>query len=1406
MTNTRMSAKNGFQEGLVLDLSPTNSSANSLSSALNATLITYNGNEMSLQNDMGNARVETAFLPEGYVPVGTCEFGDIIYIVSYNPIINKSQIGCFPSPERNISTEEIGDMKQSLSWKDFQGGENEPDGTLKTTSVKKIVYGSKNMNSGDQYIIYSEGLKTDYLSDYGNTDYIHDNFPKLVKIHVVSVEESGKIVYLDSTTKWYDNISYKENGDIDTEKSGKDYYINVNPIKTNDGKIDIDAYRTLVNSAYSTFSSKVSGKLALLIELEKITGFSCAWEPYINDSKYDIYFHFNWTTDNPNINPCGAVITKAEWSGIDQNHYGQYLYWKEENNELQLNLVSGDWVKVDNPITAFPNTGYKEFTFTRKYCPENNISYSDYIKDYEYNKCLSLELDTLSVMEENKRLSVTPYKVVLAKGNSGLPKEGTYYVNCDGWHKDDKYYYTVENSNIIKLSEKSINDDLINNYFHYPVIKKFNSFTIPQEKDGKKPYIDNLIYHYEVTPAMPYGILEEFAQEGYIDFSKIGTKNIKITNWRYHNYENTSTLVWGMDAYTEPEKYIDEVIFEFWDHQGFAAAYHSKGKTSYNGVFTEIIPLNGAGFSYKLNNLDHNGKEHSHIGLEIDSKDIVQGQSYIKEGDKYYIDDSGIIYSNSLYLVKIFVKYGYKNIAGQFHEIETIKDYRWYWTNSLFNEDYYNTIDFKKLQFKLNYDCQAGFKQNDNYKVKVDNYIAKDDYSELVDQNNYYKTLSATVQSVGQTAEEEGNIQMTVLGGLQNNYGTFNLNAEEEKLAKIKVTIYLAKDELINYPEQPTIKYTGSSDMLGTYEYIQPTMATSNTWDGKADNTTSEQYNKLVNSNQQGAGAELWENEAAYENYVNDFKLTSKEAKGEEKEESLEKSDIQYINHKGEADNLSNYKYITKNLSEINYDAQSGNHKYLNLTLSGMHLSKYCYLNKQNENCPLLRPFVLSTDDLSNYNLQCNKPASKSRAIENNPDDTAPDENEPDTGGGGGPSIPLSEKDLFYNKILMISNTDSAGHSSYYQLHILKFNSANEYIGIGDKLTNIKLKDFIGEGDGDISVQVGLSENMDVLKKNFNFLFPIGYGYSKSISELPGYDYDGNDAKINGINRISSNKQIPTNSSQYSDENCDLGGTIAGISGNSIIPGDHHTGRNILVSYVPVVMGYLTQLYYLTDKKDSNVFIPDNYIYLDNNYTTYLRNVVVKLDSDDINELLLIKGYPYQEYLSEIETKNKDSKDGIVINLEDTNVKVEFENCLKSFPVEFRFNYITPTMHSINQITYIDSVFDNIPDNTSQDGLKKDIIYYWTGERFETIRGLQKLKKLKSYGINNNNQFKAKYNENQEDFNTVELGTSQLLEVGIDNILSFKNLPSGNRGEYKVQTHKNQSLTNYQKNLLYFDA
>jgi len=73
---------------------------------------------------MGNRRVDNAFLPPGYEPVGIKEYGGIIYIAAYNPITNRSQIGSFPSPERRISkldddnlgniVDFIGDFRKSV--------------------------------------------------------------------------------------------------------------------------------------------------------------------------------------------------------------------------------------------------------------------------------------------------------------------------------------------------------------------------------------------------------------------------------------------------------------------------------------------------------------------------------------------------------------------------------------------------------------------------------------------------------------------------------------------------------------------------------------------------------------------------------------------------------------------------------------------------------------------------------------------------------------------------------------------------------------------------------------------------------------------------------------------------------------------------------------------------------------------------------------------------------------------------------------------------------------------------------------------------------------------------------------------------------------------------------------------
>ena len=299
-----------------MDFAPDNQTDNSLSNALNATFVTFNGNEGLLQNDMGNCRVESAYLPEGYIPVGTCEFGDIIYVVSYNPLKDKSQIGCFPSPERNLSSSEISNLKVSIAADEFidthqdEGVKAIATGKVAASQVKHIIY-QNSLHAGDKFIISwgNDGLNNkSTISNVGNTfeslKETEQYWPKLLRVHVVSIEDDGKMTYLDDSVKWYGS---DEN----------DFVISTATLTNNDRteKGNIDDYRHALQSNYSVFQSKVPGKLALLLELEKITGFSCGHKSFIREENdgtyYDLYLSIGWDTDNYNINPCGLIITAA---------------------------------------------------------------------------------------------------------------------------------------------------------------------------------------------------------------------------------------------------------------------------------------------------------------------------------------------------------------------------------------------------------------------------------------------------------------------------------------------------------------------------------------------------------------------------------------------------------------------------------------------------------------------------------------------------------------------------------------------------------------------------------------------------------------------------------------------------------------------------------------------------------------------------------------------------------------------------------------------------------------------------------------------------------------------------------------------------------------------------------------
>jgi len=80
---------NSFIKGLRMDYNPMSTPNETLTDALNASVITMNDNEVSLQNDMGNRKLDGVELPEGYTPVGIKEYGGVVYIASYNPLTGK---------------------------------------------------------------------------------------------------------------------------------------------------------------------------------------------------------------------------------------------------------------------------------------------------------------------------------------------------------------------------------------------------------------------------------------------------------------------------------------------------------------------------------------------------------------------------------------------------------------------------------------------------------------------------------------------------------------------------------------------------------------------------------------------------------------------------------------------------------------------------------------------------------------------------------------------------------------------------------------------------------------------------------------------------------------------------------------------------------------------------------------------------------------------------------------------------------------------------------------------------------------------------------------------------------------------------------------------------------------------
>ena len=1301
--NTIMTAKNTFGDGLLMDFAPDNTQATCLTHALNATLLTMNGNELSLQNDMGNGRVETAYLPEGYIPVGTCEFGDIIYIVSYNPITNKSQIGCFPSPERNISSKELSGIKTTFKLeeeflKQNKFGFNE---TI-SNSVKKVIYDNK-LNPGDKFIVHSGDIHDNMprISDYGNKSHIVGAFPKQFKINVVAIEDSGKINYLNNDLKWYN-----------------DFYINQESTN-NSNKPDIDSYRNLLSSGYSVFQSKVSGKLAILIELERIQTFNSTYEVLkseetaesggntqtvsdsiqettnttVNYQPYDIYINFNWKTNNLDVNPKSIVIYDFKWTSNsgDITKAGQYY-------------ITGDKVVKVAPLPEISKTDE-----TKQYIELEITGQAD---TDDYDKFLNSNYHTQS--DQYKEHTKITQQI-----ENGIPEEGKYYLDLH--HIVEGKYYNNKGKSVDPVE---VYDCIVNNYFKSSITKKGFTINIP-DTDSKGNKIDkrDLILSFKVAPMMKYGVLSDLVQTHYIDFSKIGSGEINLEGYKYYIGENLCTLQIDSSIYPEDNKGVAEIEVQFYDNQGLCAKYFINNLVSYSGIITEYIPLNGNSSNYKLSKWDgkklipHAGQMFTDVEI---LKNVDNTLSYVyldttadkltpveviynKEDNKFYKDnkeevtisptspifynDAGTLYSNMLYAIKIIYKYTSKNVLGEYNTegIEWNRfEWRWLWTNTMFNQYYYNVKDFKDNQFELALDIGAQYYAN--FKTKdITGYEGPQN-----DTSDVFKGLGLNLNYIN-----NGEIQYIADLGLQNTYNSFSLK-KDSSTDNISINIYSGNS------------YIQIQDNTQNNEYLRQSN------DNIAPNNINKKYEYIIK--RQGTDmsgiANPWESNEAYKNYKPLFTST------------LDAEEV-----------LPTIEYVGNDLKS--YNSSLG----VKSTLKKLYTRQSLKIN-------LVNPTLY----IKTYTSQTTAHKEMINLIQKGYEEYG---------------LILEDDSFNFNYVYSLWTNRSGNEGKDKQRYIVKWNQGKTLSDINEHVGDLDYfkKDDAKEKWDEIHKMAEMAELWQIRKDYGTAEHSIWKSSGDYFLRAGKYDVNSyatfdlpNGFFINLLNFGSNQTYI----SKTNDNNNALRDKIfsnnEGFQDNNIYAqlafnygGDIHllndyvniSAKGTNSNYLKVALqdlaskwaGWLANTYVLNQSNIVSNLQLNELIYSDS-VTTFTKDIVycTKMASD--NSQLLLNNYDYSKYLEQIQKHSN--------NTSNFNVTIQFNNIIKNIPIQIQLKSLIPIRPQQSQNVTIKPFGDKTFDNVYVSNISANNLYCIQNDTMIPINNNQEV-----YALTNYSESKAVFSENK---------------------------------------------------------
>ena len=545
-----MQAQNTFNEGMVLDNHPLMTPNTVLTDALNATLVTMNGNEMVLQNDMGNARVENAKLPPGYIPIGMKEYGGIIYIACYNPLTNKGQIGCFPSPQRQKTATQISEITPTFKFPDvtYIKEENDEEWYKINSLLTKCEIFPKGtiIRSGDKFSVglpISSMFGTDnidstgenFISNYDNVEngLVKTPMNRMYTFGVATLDNNGQLRDITNQLKRYKGGQQVQFSNIDSDlyKFNCGYWQNEMSTEDKDGLVSSELMdQTNVQSKLNTYNSKLFGRLFLYAKYNTVQSIEVS---VIGYKKLD---------DNNTINnPIYTGHTDSDYSDV----------------ELPL-IQNQKYLQIDSEILLLIYVNYKYN------CPDGSKS-----------------LNSKNLVEP-----LEGYKYYFDKSNQNIIRGIQFIIN---------------NNSIYNLPF-SIPNDYNKNYnlgYGYPLYDKITNiysfsqvYTLPLNTTDKISWTAYPVtYFYD--NGLKFGEIPDESVSGELNPDNINSGKMELNAWRYYVNNDRVLLTWGFESYPRENDVISEVSFSFYDvaYNTLKWKFFTKERVSYNGEFNENFDI-----------------------------------------------------------------------------------------------------------------------------------------------------------------------------------------------------------------------------------------------------------------------------------------------------------------------------------------------------------------------------------------------------------------------------------------------------------------------------------------------------------------------------------------------------------------------------------------------------------------------------------------------------------------------------------------------------------------------------------------------------------------------------------------------------------------------------------------------